>query len=40
MFLRLGVKMSDPYLEQRINITFCVKLEKSAAEVITGGETW
>jgi hypothetical protein len=31
VFLRLAVEMSDRFLEQRINIKFCVKLEKNAS---------
>jgi hypothetical protein len=32
--LRLGGKMSDRLLEQRINIKFCAKLGKSASETL------
>jgi len=32
VFLRVVAKMSDRFLEQRINIKFCVKLEKNASD--------
>jgi len=32
MFLRLVAKMSDQFLEKRINIKFCVKLGKNARD--------
>jgi hypothetical protein len=32
VFLRLVTKMSDRYLEQRMNIKFCVKLGKNAID--------
>ncbi|XP_036620520.1 protein GVQW3-like [Trichosurus vulpecula] len=32
--LPVGVKMSDRYLEQRIHIKLCVKLNKSASETL------
>jgi hypothetical protein len=33
VFLRLVAKMSDWFLEQRINIKFCVKFGKNATEI-------
>jgi hypothetical protein len=45
MFLRLVAKMSDRFLEQRINIKFCVKLGNNASDTYEmpseayGGET-
>jgi hypothetical protein len=32
VFIRLFAKMSDRFLEQRINIKFCAKLGKNASE--------
>jgi len=32
MFIRLVAKMSDRFLEQRINIKFCVKLGRNASD--------
>jgi hypothetical protein len=32
VFLRLVTKMSDRFLEQRINIKFCMKLGKNASD--------
>jgi uncharacterized metal-binding protein len=32
VFLRVVAKKSDRFLEQRINIKFCVKLEKNASD--------
>jgi hypothetical protein len=32
MFIRLVAKMSDLFLEQRINIKFCVKLGRNASD--------
>jgi hypothetical protein len=46
MFLRLDVKMSDRFLQLRINNKFCVKLEKNASDTCAvlseayGGEAW
>jgi hypothetical protein len=33
LFVRLVAKMSDRFLEQEINIKFCVKLGKNASDI-------